>query len=148
VLVIAIGLPLVLFTDVFVQGALADKEKEDVVVIGNKSVPERSLSKTEIQNIFLGKKKRVDGTSITFVTLQGGPLHEIFLKKYLSRTPAQYKKYWKKMIFSGKAKTPKAFKTEQALIEHVEKTEGTIGYIDAETARKIESDRLSLFSIQ
>lgn len=143
-----IGIAFVLLVGVFVQPALADEQKADVVIIGNKNIPESSLSKTDIQNIFLGKKTKLDSTKITFVMLKSGDVHKSFLKEYLSRTPAQYKKYWKKIVFTGKGKAPKAFKTEEDLIEYVKNTEKAIGYIGSDTVQNIESDSFHQFTIQ
>ena len=147
-LLVLIGMPFILLAGVLVHTAFADEQKADVVIIGNKNIPESSLSKTDIQNIFLGKKTKLGSTKITFVILKSGEVHESFLKEYLSRTSAQYKKYWKKIVFTGKGKAPKAFKSEETLVEHVKNTEGTIGYIGSDTAQNIESDSLHQFTVQ
>jgi ABC-type phosphate transport system substrate-binding protein len=148
VLFVVIGLPLVLLSTVLVQSASPDEQTAGIVIIGNKNIPESSLGKTDIQNIFLGKKTKLGNTKITFVILKSSDIHENFLKEYLSRTPAQYKKYWKKIVFTGKGKAPKAFKSEEALVEHVKNTEGAIGYIGSDTAQTIESDSLHQFTVQ
>ena len=148
VLFVVIGLPFVLLGSVLVQSASPDEQTAGIVIIGNKNISESSLSKTDIQNIFLGKKTKLGGTKITFVILKSGNVHESFLKEYLSRTPAQYNKYWKKMVFTGKGKAPKVFKTEEDLVEHVQNTEGAIGYIGTESAQSIESDSLHQFTIE
>jgi len=147
-LFVFIGMSFVLLVSVFVQSAFTDAQAADVVIIGNKDIPESSLSKTDIQNIFLGKKTKLGSTKIAFVILKSGDVHENFLKVYLSRTPAQYKKYWKKIVFTGKGKAPKSLKTEEALVEHVKNTEGAIGYIGSDTAQNIESDSLNQFTVQ
>lgn len=148
VLVVFTGLLLVLLGNVFVQSASPDEQMAGVVIIGNKNIPESSLSKMDIQNVFLGKKTKLGGTKITFVILKSGDVHESFLKEYLSRTPSQYNKYWKKMIFTGKGKAPKVFETEEALVEYVKASEGAIGYISPDTAQHIEGDNLHQFTIQ
>lgn len=136
---LAIGLLLVLPGSVSGQSESPDEQAAAVVIIGHNSLPEQALTKMDVQDIFLGKKTKLDGTKITFVILKNGEVHEIFLKEYLSRTPSQYTQYWKKMIFTGKGKAPKAFETEEALVEYIQTTEGTIGYIGAATAQGLES---------
>jgi ABC-type phosphate transport system substrate-binding protein len=148
VLWVIIGLPLIFLGSVFVQAVFPNEQTAGIVIIGNNNIPESSLSKTDIQNIFLGKKTKLDGAKITFVILKEGDVHESFLKEYLSRTPAQYKKYWKKIVFTGKGKAPKTFKTEEALVEYVKNTEGAIGYIGSETAQTVESDSLQQITVQ
>ena len=147
-LFVVIGVLFVLLGSVFVQSASPDEQTAGIVIIGNKNISESSLSKTDIQNIFLGKKTKLGGTKITFVILKSGDVHESFLKEYLSRTPAQYNKYWKKMVFTGKGKAPKVFKTEEDLVEHVQNTEGAIGYIGSDSAQSIGSDSLHQFTIE
>jgi ABC-type phosphate transport system substrate-binding protein len=147
-LLIFIGLPFVLLVGVWMQSAYADEQKVNVVIIGNKNIPESSLSKVDIQNIFLGKKTRLASIKITFGILKESPVHESFLQEYLSRTPAQYEQYWKKLIFTGQGKAPKVFETEEALVEYVKNTAGAIGYIGSNTAQSIESDGLHQFTIQ
>jgi ABC-type phosphate transport system substrate-binding protein len=120
----------------------------DVVIIGNQTVPEKPLSTTDVQNIFLGKKTKLNSTKITFVILKAGEVHERFLKEYLSRTPSQYTKYWKKMVFTGKGKAPKAFATEADLVEYVEKTEGAIGYVGLSTAQETQSQDIHQLIVQ
>ena len=145
---VVIGMPFVLLFAVFVQTGFPDEQKGAVVIIGSSNIPQRSLSKMDIQHIFLGKKTKADSTKITFVTLKGGDIHEIFLREYLSRTPAQYTKYWKKLIFTGQGNAPKAFETEEDLVEYVRTNEGVIGYISANTAKNIGNENLQQFTVQ
>ena len=106
----------------------------DVVVIANKNVPETSMSKERVKNIFLGKVvKWQDGSRIRFVTLKGDS-HKSFLKEYIGRSEAQYKTYWKKILFTGKGSMPKSFDTEQEMAQYVANTKGAIGYISKNTA--------------
>jgi hypothetical protein len=123
-------------------------QEEAVVIIANVAMPDRSLSKTEVQNIFLGKLTKVDGTKITFVILKTGDIHAEFLETYLSRTPSQYTKYWKKLVFSGKGRSPKAFDSEEDLIAYVEQTQGAIGYIAASTAQSLQNEHIRNVTVQ
>ena len=106
----------------------------DVVVIANKNVSETSMSKDKVKQIFLGKVvKWQDGSRIHFVTLKGDS-HKSFLKEYIGRSEAQYKTYWKKILFTGKGSMPKSFDTEQEMAQYVANTKGAIGYISKNTA--------------
>lgn len=106
----------------------------DVVVIANKNVSETSMSKDKVKQIFLGKVvKWQDGSRIRFVTLKGDS-HKSFLKEYIGRSEAQYKTYWKKILFTGKGSMPKSFDTEQEMAQYVANTKGAIGYISKNTA--------------
>ncbi len=144
--IMCIGIFFVLSVWVSGQVALADEQDGALIIIGNPNLSGSSLSQVDLQNIFLGKKKTLGSIKVSFVILKNGDLHKSFLKEYLSRTPSQYKKYWKKMVFTGKGKAPKVFKTEEALIEHVQETEGVIGYISSETAKGFDSGSIHQFT--
>ncbi len=100
-------------------------------VIGHAKFPAGSLSKGDVEAIFLGKKAKIGGTKVVLATLKGGDTHKTFLKAYVGKTTSQYRNYWKKLVFTGKAKAPKSFKSEKALAAFVAKTPGAIGYIAA-----------------
>ena len=100
-------------------------------VIGHAKFPAGSLSKADVAAVFLGKKGKIGGTKVVLATLKGGNTHKAFLKAYVGKTPSQYRNYWKKLVFTGKAKAPKSFKSEKALAAFVAKTPGAIGYIAA-----------------
>lgn len=104
------------------------------LIIVNNSVTQSSLSKEDVQLIFLGKKKKWDnGQRIKVAVLKSGPVNEAFLDKYLNKTPSKYSSYWKIAIVSGTGRPPKSFDSEQELIDYVSKEKGAIGYISSQT---------------
>jgi ABC-type phosphate transport system substrate-binding protein len=103
---------------------------EKVVIVAHKSFPDASLTKDELKQIALGDKSSVSGgEKVTFVTLEQGAVHEEFLKLYVEKSSFQFANYWKQMIFTGKGKPPRAFKTDAELISFVGATKGAIGYV-------------------
>lgn len=112
----------------------AQDDEIEIVVIVNKGVEEESISKADLSNILLAKMtKWTNKKKIVVTTLKSGPVHESFLKTHTKKTPSQFEAFWKKLVFTGKAKQPKAFKTEDELVAYVAKTEHAIGYIAAGT---------------
>jgi ABC-type phosphate transport system substrate-binding protein len=104
----------------------------DFVVITNKGVSTGSLSKSELQAIFLGEKtKWDDGKHITIVILEDGDINKSFLQDIVEKTPSQYENYWKKLIFTGKATAPKSFNDMSKVVEFVAGQQGSIGYVAA-----------------
>lgn len=115
---------------VFVVATVAQAE---IVVIANEAVPIDSLNQNEMKDIFLGKTaKWPDKSRVRFVVLTG-ETHQDFLRAYIKRTPSQYRIYWKKMVFTGKASKPKSFKSEADLVKYVSQTDGAVGYISGDT---------------
>jgi ABC-type phosphate transport system substrate-binding protein len=101
----------------------------EVALIANPNAPESVLSPDEVQQIFLGRKTRwSDNRKIHFAVLNGGPVHEAFLKQYIGKTPSQFDVYWKKMVFTGKGSLPKSFSAPEDLAAYVAETPGAIGY--------------------
>lgn len=102
----------------------------EVIVICNDSVTASSLSKDDIQEIFLGRKTRWDdGQKITLAILKEGPTNDLFLNEYVEKTPSQFLNYWKKQAFTGRGRVPDTFSTPEELADFVKKTPGAIGYI-------------------
>lgn len=104
------------------------------VIIVNDKVPDNALSATDVKNIFLGKKVTwEDGQKISFVVLEAGDTHTVFLKEYVKKSTAQFRNYWRNLLFTGKGVEPKSFASETDLMEYVSGNDGMIGYISKET---------------
>ena len=135
-----ISIILLLGAAVFVHSS----QTNDILIIVNKDVPVSSLTAEELKSIFLGEKVKWDDThSITFVLLMTD-IHEDFLKKYLGVNSAQYGQYWKKMIFTGRAKSPKAFNKAEELSDYIANTGGAIGYVPS----KALNDKVKTISVK
>lgn len=107
---------------------------EDVVLIGNPSVQESTLSKKDVGKIFLGKKIVWDDKSRIVITLQKNPAtHNAFLKKYIRKSPSRFAGLWKRQIFTGKVIEPKTFESDKEVVQYVSETKGALGYVSAKT---------------
>ncbi|RLC09926.1 MAG: hypothetical protein DRI57_21225 [Deltaproteobacteria bacterium] len=105
----------------------------DVIIIANKDVPENTLSRKEIKEIFFGKRVQwSDHRKIHVTTLKDTVIHKMFLKQYLNKSHAKWKSYWKRMIFTGRGVPPKSVRTEAELIEYIAETKGAVGYVSSE----------------
>ncbi|MFZ5568838.1 MAG: substrate-binding domain-containing protein [Thermodesulfobacteriota bacterium] len=108
----------------------------EVLIIANSNLPGDSISREDIKDIFIGNKTTWQNEQITFVIQDEGETHKEFLQNYVKRTPAQYSRFWKKQIFTGKGRKPRTFKNEEGLIEYVAGTDGAIGYISTDSVGK------------
>ncbi len=105
----------------------------EIVIIANKGVEENSVNKAELRNIYLGDKSEwSNGEEIKFVILKRGPAHEAFLDAYIKKNPKSFVRYWKKLILTGKAVSPKLVDTENDVLDYVSHTEGALGYVSAD----------------
>ncbi len=135
-----VGMVLFAGVAVFVHSSQAD----DILIIANKDIPVSSLTAEELKSIFLGEKvKWNDRQTVAFVLLMTD-IHESFLKKYLGISSVQYSQYWKKMIFTGRAKSPKAFNKPEELCDYVANTSGCIGYVPS----PICNDKVKTISVR
>lgn len=107
----------------------------EVVIIANADVPENTLSDQELRNIFNGTQRTwSDRSRVEIATLSDSPCHEVFTQTYLNRTSRQFENHWRRLVFSGRARTiPNSFSTEQEMIRFVGSTPGAIGYLPAGT---------------
>lgn len=110
-----------------------------VLIITNPDTRITSLKKKEIRDIFLGRKKSWEKNGkITLAILKDRKAHEQFLKKFVSKTPFQFRNYWREKVFLGEGESPRSFETEKKLINFVAGTKGAIGYIYSPANRSIK----------
>ncbi len=109
-------------------------EEGGVIIIGNKTLPFDSLSRRDLADFFKQTKTMWNqDLAISITLLQDGETHRRFVWQYFRKTPSQYHRYWKKLIFSGKGRTPMIFRSEKDLMAHVALTRGAIGYVAENT---------------
>ncbi|MBU0996043.1 MAG: hypothetical protein KJ737_26405 [Proteobacteria bacterium] len=110
---------------------------QEPVFIGSPDIFESTLTKNDIKDIFMGKKKKwAGGKAITLTVNDQADLQKNFTKAYLRKTPAQFINFWKYQIFVGNGNLPKFFTDENQLIDYIEKSEGAIGYISTEPSKE------------
>ncbi|MBU5635530.1 hypothetical protein KOM00_02155 [Geomonas sp. Red69] len=100
------------------------------IVIANKSVVESTLTKAELQGIYLGEKvKWGNRKHIKIAVLEEERTLKEFLQAILGKTPSQFDQHWVRMVTTGKASMPPAFTEAQQMIDFVAKTPNAIGFI-------------------
>ncbi|UCH95786.1 MAG: substrate-binding domain-containing protein [Candidatus Aminicenantes bacterium] len=110
-----------------------------VVVITNPDTGISSLKQKEIREIFTGKKKSWENDGkITLAILKNSKIHKQFLKQFVSKTPSQFRNYWREKVFTGEGSSPRTFETEERLINFVSRTKGAIGYISSPKNKRVK----------
>jgi ABC-type phosphate transport system substrate-binding protein len=106
-------------------------EAADFVVVVNKENPIESLYRSEVKNIFLGKKIFWSaGHGIDVLLQTDGNVHRGFVLEILNKSPRQLSMYWKQELFSGTAIPPKEYPDDQSVKNEVAANPTAIGYID------------------
>ncbi len=109
----------------------------DIIFICNTSAPFDSITKTEIKEIFLGRKLNwTPDKEITFVILKKPEIYTQFTRNYVKKTRSQFHSYWRLMLFTGRAMMPDSFNTEKEIVDYVATTDGAIGYVSSMTKVK------------
>ncbi len=117
--------------------SVADDSNIGIIFICHPSVPILSLSKSDIKNIFLGRKiKWNNNDDITFVILKDSNIHRYFTQTYCEKKSFQFRNYWRRQVFTGLGRIPKSFTNENKLIDYISNTKGAIGYISLQTPPK------------
>ena len=109
-------------------GAIAE-----VVVIGHPAIAVASISQDEAAHLWLGKSRKLaDGMRVTIVIQdENHAVSRAFNGKILGKDPKQFKAYWSKLVFTGKATPPLMLDNDAAVRDWVAKTPGALGYVDA-----------------
>lgn len=104
-----------------------------IIIIAHPGIPNTILKKSDLKKIYLGDITTwEDGKKIDFSVIRTGPVHELFLKTYIDKSPVLYTRHWKRQLLTGKkAKLPRLFTSEKKVIDFISKTEGGIGYVSS-----------------
>jgi len=106
-----------------------------IAVITNKDNPLDSIDKLTLQRMYLGKIKALPNGQLIMPIHQAedSTIREAFRKKVLEKTNSQLYSYWSRMLFTGRAKPPRAINTGVTdTINFVQRQENSLAYIPAE----------------
>lgn len=104
----------------------------DVVLVVGKQSSINSLSRNEVENIFLGKITSLPNISkITPLDRGENSLRQQFYASYTGKTLSQVKAYWARIIFTGRGYPPKTVGLDE-LKTALRNNPGAIGYMTAD----------------
>ncbi len=108
-------------------------EPTAMLVVAHPDVAVSGLTRQACSAMFLKEQRHWDnGLVVTPIDLvPGDPAREAFSLAIHERSVAAIKRYWQRMLFSGRATPPVEKATEAELIAMVRSTPGAIGYVDA-----------------
>lgn len=102
------------------------------VVIANSNVAESSLSKKELQAIYLGEKVKWESKRyIKISVLEDGTVYKNFLQTVLGKTPSQFDQHWVRMVTTGRASMPQSFGESKQVVDFVAGHPNAIGFVAA-----------------
>lgn len=89
------------------------------------------LDAKAVKKLFLGKSKSFPNGEHATLYIHGGDSGKEFNKKVLKKSSSQFKAYWSKLAFSGKATPPKKVGSDEEAKKVVSTDTEAIAYIDA-----------------
>lgn len=101
----------------------------DYVVIANASMGGRTVTESDLRQIFLGVKTSLDGKRVEPVVAESGAAHAEFASGLLGKTTQGLKNYYRMLVFSGKGSIPKSLSSDAAIVAFVAQNRGAIGYV-------------------
>lgn len=110
----------------------ADWTAADVVVVVSAKNPATELSKSQVADIFLGKKSRFpDGSpAVPVDQVEDSIARNAFYARFAGKSPAQLKAYWSKIIFTGRGQPPKEVADSAEVKKLIVDNPNAIGYIE------------------
>ena len=103
----------------------------EIVVIGNLDSKLSSLTKKQVQAIFMGRTRSFSN-GIRALPLDEANLRVEFYEKLTHRSIGQIDAYWARMTFSGQSPPPPVKYNQQSIIIDVINSKGKIAYINRE----------------
>ncbi|PHQ65529.1 MAG: hypothetical protein COB99_03485 [Sulfurimonas sp.] len=117
-------------------------EKNVIVISDNIDITE--LSKSDLENIFLGRKtfwSHGERISISLSSQNPSALNQ-FLTDYIGQNKRRFKKFWLKKVFSGYGIAPKIFKNNEKALKFLKEHENSIIYMTVDDSQKLEGIKL------
>lgn len=109
-----------------------EKQQNIVIPVINSANQQDTISRNGLSAIFKMRLLRWnDGSAVTvFVLNDDDPLHKQFCKQILNVFPHQMRRNWDKLVFSGSGQAPILVESKEEMIEKIEKTPGSVGYLN------------------
>lgn len=117
-----------------------------VVMVVSPDNPTTTLSRQEVEDIFLGRSAQFpDGRRAVPVDQSlDSAVRQAFTSQLLERTPAQIRSHWAKIIFTGRGRPPVDVAGDDAVKSAIASNPHAIGYIHPDRV----DDRVSVVELQ
>lgn len=115
------------------MAASAPAVAQQVEVIVHPDSKVTTISRRELSKLFLRRLRTwADGTmAVPVDQAPSSAVREEFSQLVHERSVVTVEVYWKRMIFSGRGVPPRELADDQAVLEFVRSTPGSVGYVTA-----------------
>jgi ABC-type phosphate transport system substrate-binding protein len=114
-----------------VAGGRAFATEIPVVVVVSAQSPLRTLSKSQVADIFLGKTRTFPDNrqAEPIDSPDGGDAYAAFYGAFTGLSSAQLKAHWSKIIFTGRGRPPPQLTTEEKVVRALLENPNAISYL-------------------
>lgn len=109
-----------------------------IVVIGNSKLHVNHLTKTQVENFYLGKPVDLKTGEVLqpYDHVENSAIYRKFYKHLMGWGPSQVSNYWSSLIFDGEASPPPTLTNDSKAITTVENNLHAISYIESQDLPK------------
>ena len=109
--------------------------KADIAIIVHPANQNIKMTRSDIQEIFLGVRKSLpNGVLVTPIDQpQSKPIRQVFYQLVAGKTAVQMDTYWGRIVFTGKGAPPKTLPDNTNVSQKIAADKNAIGYVDAAT---------------
>src|SRR5581483_1342164 len=113
----------------------ARAEADDIAIIVNSHFPTDSISMEDVRDIYRSKMQFIAGVRVKPVDQRDTQeIRSVFLNEIMRWTKTDYTKYWMHLVFLEGTVPPVTRDNSQAVIQTVQESDGSIGYVWAHEA--------------
>ncbi|MGB0372765.1 MAG: hypothetical protein ACPGN3_15630 [Opitutales bacterium] len=99
-------------------------------IITHPSNATNSISAADAKSILVGALNRWEtGSAVRLAVYKGGDFNESVIKAITGRSGSQFKRAWKKLIFTGKGIAPREQGDVESMVSFVMENENSFGYV-------------------
>lgn len=118
---------------VLTSSIVAAQAQADMVVIVNPENPITSLSKKDVQRLFLGRMHQFPDTDMKVESIDNSESSEEYERFYatvINMNKSKLKRYRAYYLFSGKGRLPTQIENTQKILNYISTTKNAIAYMD------------------
>lgn len=116
--------------------APALRSQEPIAVIVHPESGVSQLTREEVTNIYMGRKKRLPSglTALPVEQTNPRPVWAHFYRLLVNKDLAEINAYWARLFFSGQAQPPHRAQSAQEVVDTVAANRGAIGFVERSKA--------------
>ena len=95
--------------------------KAEIIIVTNKNSDINTLSHEAVKYLYLSKVNKIDNVIIMPLLSKDDSLHKRFVKQILDKNIQQYRSYWARLVFTGRAAIPRKLSKKEIKLKLMEK---------------------------